>query len=298
MATDLGQLLRKARTEKQMTLDELQEITKIRKRYLEAIEEGNYNVLPGNFYVRAFIKQYSEAVGLDPDEVFRLYAHAIPPAETESASEIIRVPRRRSSQVSDRFSKIMSALLLIAFPILILVVFYYYYWVNNEPDPNSVLPEERITDTSAAELEETEAQEPLPGEIPDHEPPVTAEEPEAEVKPTVVYVDDITWSKNTIQRYEVYDADTITVEMSFVGAPAWYGITHADSKKKYIHQQTQSEGETYAGEFDHDIYLNIGRADVVRLKVNGVEIELGDEPNPRRFQFELAQEKEGEEGKE
>ncbi|HEY0827135.1 MAG TPA: helix-turn-helix domain-containing protein, partial [Bacilli bacterium] len=67
--SDLGQLLIKARNEKGLTIEDLQETTKIRKAYLEAIEEGNYKKLPGNFYVRAFIKSYAEAVGLEPDEV-------------------------------------------------------------------------------------------------------------------------------------------------------------------------------------------------------------------------------------
>lgn len=62
--SDLGYILRKTRLERKISLDDLQEVTKIRKRYLEAIEEGNYKVLPGSFYVRAFIKSYAEAVGL------------------------------------------------------------------------------------------------------------------------------------------------------------------------------------------------------------------------------------------
>ncbi|MCG6183460.1 helix-turn-helix domain-containing protein, partial [Anoxybacillus sp. LAT_26] len=67
--TELGKRLREAREEKNMSLDELQEMTKIQKRYLIGIEEGNYAIMPGTFYVRAFIRQYAEAVGLDPDEL-------------------------------------------------------------------------------------------------------------------------------------------------------------------------------------------------------------------------------------
>ncbi|MDG0793610.1 helix-turn-helix domain-containing protein [Cohnella ginsengisoli] len=59
------------------TLDDIQEITKIRKRYLEAIESGDYKVLPGSFYVRAFVKTYAETVGLDAEEVLRLYQKRI-----------------------------------------------------------------------------------------------------------------------------------------------------------------------------------------------------------------------------
>ena len=40
--TDLGETLRKARLERGMTLEELEELTKIRKRYLQAIESQNF----------------------------------------------------------------------------------------------------------------------------------------------------------------------------------------------------------------------------------------------------------------
>ncbi len=71
--TELAIRLKEAREEKGMSLDELQAATKIQKRYLTALEEGNYDVIPGNFYVRAFIKQYAEAVGLDSDQLFEEY---------------------------------------------------------------------------------------------------------------------------------------------------------------------------------------------------------------------------------
>ena len=71
--TGLGDRLREARTAKGFTLDDLQSITKIQKRYLSGIENEDYSMMPGSFYVRAFIKQYAEAVGLDPDEMLSLY---------------------------------------------------------------------------------------------------------------------------------------------------------------------------------------------------------------------------------
>ena len=60
--TELGKILKEAREAKGLSLDDLQQITKIQKRYLIGIEEGNYDMMPGKFYVRAFIKQYAEAV--------------------------------------------------------------------------------------------------------------------------------------------------------------------------------------------------------------------------------------------
>ncbi|EEJ42036.1 helix-turn-helix domain-containing protein [Leuconostoc mesenteroides] len=69
LTNQIGEQLKAARLEKQLSLDDIQEITKIQRRYLSAIEEKNLSVLPGDFYVRAFIRQYALAVGLHPDEL-------------------------------------------------------------------------------------------------------------------------------------------------------------------------------------------------------------------------------------
>lgn len=70
---NVGDKLKKARMQKGYTLDDMQQITKIQKRYLAAIEDGNLEILPGDFYVRAFIKQYGDTVGLNGDQLVNEY---------------------------------------------------------------------------------------------------------------------------------------------------------------------------------------------------------------------------------
>ena len=64
----IGQELQDARLERGLSLDDIQQTTKIQKRYLAAIENGQFDQLPGTFYERAFIRQYATAVGLDVAE--------------------------------------------------------------------------------------------------------------------------------------------------------------------------------------------------------------------------------------
>ena len=64
----IGQELQNARLDKGLSLDDIQQSTKIQKRYLAAIENGQFDQVPGAFYERAFVRQYASAVGLDVTE--------------------------------------------------------------------------------------------------------------------------------------------------------------------------------------------------------------------------------------
>lgn len=88
--TELGTYLKEQRETLGISLEQIQSTTKIQKRYIVAIEEGDYKQLPGAFYARAFIKTYAEALGLDVDEVFTTYKRDLPEPEAQPVVELSR----------------------------------------------------------------------------------------------------------------------------------------------------------------------------------------------------------------
>jgi cytoskeletal protein RodZ len=76
MADGLGEYLRRERQLRHISLDEVADRTKISRRYLEAIEEERYDHLPGEAFVRGFIRSYAQSVGLDPEEAILIYNHS------------------------------------------------------------------------------------------------------------------------------------------------------------------------------------------------------------------------------
>jgi len=78
VAETIGQELQTARLGLRMTIDDLQQQTRIQRRYLLAIEDGRFEVLPGPFYIQAFIKQYADAVGLNGNALLRQHQDEIP----------------------------------------------------------------------------------------------------------------------------------------------------------------------------------------------------------------------------
>jgi cytoskeleton protein RodZ len=70
---DLGQLLQETREQKGVSLEQVEEATRIRQKFIKALEEENYTALPAEAYVKGFLRNYALYLGLDPEEVLALY---------------------------------------------------------------------------------------------------------------------------------------------------------------------------------------------------------------------------------
>lgn len=64
----VGQRLQEARLRQGFSLEEIEEETKIRKYYLQALEEENYKVLPPRVYATGFVRRYAKFLGLNETE--------------------------------------------------------------------------------------------------------------------------------------------------------------------------------------------------------------------------------------
>jgi hypothetical protein len=84
----IGPTLRKARNRRKVELSEVEAAIKIRVRYLQAIENEEWDALPGDAYARGFIRTYAYFLGLDGERLADDYRRTIAPAGDE------RVPKR------------------------------------------------------------------------------------------------------------------------------------------------------------------------------------------------------------
>lgn len=90
-----GQILRNAREQKGWDMVKTEEVTKIRIRYLEALEEEKYRILPGTTYIKGFLRTYSKHLGLNPDEVVSLYKLSEVSEPQPKVETISHTPRKR-----------------------------------------------------------------------------------------------------------------------------------------------------------------------------------------------------------
>lgn len=69
----MGEKLKKLRSERRISLNEISRATRIQVKYLEYLEDGAYGKLPADVYVKGFLRNYSEFLGIDEKILIRLY---------------------------------------------------------------------------------------------------------------------------------------------------------------------------------------------------------------------------------
>lgn len=116
MDRSVGKTLREARSERGVELAEVEARTRIRARFLRAIEDEDWSALPGEAYARGFIRTYAAYLGLDGErlaEQHRLEVGADRPGETllgaDPTQPRVAKPPRRSSVSPRALALVVSA---------------------------------------------------------------------------------------------------------------------------------------------------------------------------------------------
>lgn len=83
----LGELLKKAREEQNLSLDDISVLTKVKEKYLIAIEANNFDVLPSAVQKKGFVRAYARALGLDPRPLIEQLRGIIDPLDLEEPTQ-------------------------------------------------------------------------------------------------------------------------------------------------------------------------------------------------------------------
>jgi cytoskeletal protein RodZ len=280
--TELGKRLKEAREAKNISLDELQDITKIQKRYLIGIEEGNYKIMPGNFYVRAFIKQYAEAVGLDSEEIFNEYQHEIPQSQHEELpGQLSRVKSRQ--QISTKSSKFIDLLpkLLIAVVIVGAAIVLWLFLQHRDTGDGS--QEQMMSQTTEVErsknspLEKAAEKEKQKKETKKKQ----AEENnsnESTTKPTFTVLE----TKGNTSTIEL-TADQFRLELTSKGE-SWVEVFNGKGHSFFKGNLTNGQTQTFDLTSESEVFVKIGRTLDVDMKINGQPFTYPIDPKEEVYQ--------------
>ena len=138
-AEKIGPLLRERRLELKLSLNEVAAQTRIRKTYIEALEEGRFEELPGRVYVIGFLQNYARALGLPAAPLIE----AMSSQEKNSDSAIkTMAPAAPTVLKPSRFPARWLLLLVVVSLLLLVVVWLVPRWFGETPQPAAKPPVE------------------------------------------------------------------------------------------------------------------------------------------------------------
>ena len=82
-----GEELKRERELRDISLKEIAEATKISIRFLEALEQNHFDILPGGIFNRGFIRAYARFIGIDGEEMVNAYLHELAQRESRKSRD-------------------------------------------------------------------------------------------------------------------------------------------------------------------------------------------------------------------
>jgi Helix-turn-helix domain/RodZ C-terminal domain len=132
---DIGSSLREARLRQELDFPELEARTKIRPKYLRALEDEQFDILPAPTYIKGFLRSYAEALGLDGQPFVDEYNSRFTIGDEFAEIRTRRVPVQRRER-STRESRIaVGALLAIAVLTALVIAAWRFGGPENENVP-------------------------------------------------------------------------------------------------------------------------------------------------------------------
>lgn len=267
---EIGVLLKRAREESGKTLDDVANDTKIRKKYLKGIEEGDFNIIPGGeVYIKGFIKNYAGSIGLDGDEVIEKYKELKESLEEkgnifekETDNEYLRKSAKTKIETqainSSKFFLFLFSIMIVVIAIVLVIKIKPALEVKPSNEINN---QENQEDNGNIILDEE--QEPNNSSVQEEDPKLNKI---SETSREIYY---------SIDRTPILE---INVEVE----SCWIRI-EVDNLR--VAEETLYEGDERQWTGNEKIYILAGNPRAIELKLNGIKI--GTSYNePRNFFFE------------
>jgi cytoskeletal protein RodZ len=152
---EIGNSLREARLRQNLDFGSVEAGTKIRSKYVQALEAERFEVLPGETYVKGFLRTYAEFLGLDGqlyvDEYNSRFASAEEPLTASSPPR----QRRELHRVGDSNLVVVALAAIVAVTILVVVAFGFG---NGEPTSDPSIPPQTTAGGTGATAPTTTSQ--------------------------------------------------------------------------------------------------------------------------------------------
>jgi cytoskeleton protein RodZ len=150
---EIGDQLRETRMRNRIDISEVEAATKIRAKYLRALENEEWDLLPGPTFVKTFLRTYADYLGLDARNLGEQYRARY---ERPSAQELAPFGPGMGSRRKRPRRPILAPWMLVLAGVLALVVALYFLgrWGDDEPEREATAPTPTATPASEGDGEQ------------------------------------------------------------------------------------------------------------------------------------------------
>ena len=131
---EIGETLRETRMRRRIDMTEVETATKIRAKYLRALENEEWDLLPGPTFVKTFLRTYAEYLGLDARLLVEEYRQRYERPSTQDLTPFTSGLGRKSRRRRARLSALGPVLVMGAAVVLLLGIFYVL-GISGEDEP-------------------------------------------------------------------------------------------------------------------------------------------------------------------
>lgn len=165
----VGEILRNERENKGLSVKDVATATSIRALYIEAIEEGNYTVIPGEVYVKGFIRNYANFLELNGPEMVGLYRRQQAPPVTPDAGDAA-ASTTAAAAVSGAPAATAGSFRWILAGAAVVVIAGAVWWFNSRPDTPLPVPRQSVQNQTPAPNQPGQQPIPAPAATPQSKP--------------------------------------------------------------------------------------------------------------------------------
>ncbi|WP_427813389.1 RodZ domain-containing protein [Enterococcus sp. 22-H-5-01] len=265
---NIGETLRKARIDKTISLDELQQRTKIQKRYLLAIEENDFQELPSDYYLRTFIRQYADEVNLDGNHLIDVLDGKDQPKPTYPELETVGELRKNKhaedpKKIQFRATLPMVVLGLVALAIISVVG--YMTWLDHQSSA-------MISENSSVQVERSAVSSSSVVKVSSSQPAATTETSKEPEKPKMSIAMENNATSAATMKIEHAEKP---LKLTFTGKErVWVGV---QVNNALIYQYTLQANESQTTELPADTaqaVITLGIAKYGEVKVNDQTLDF------------------------
>ena len=263
----VGQVLRDQRAKLDMTLNAAEALTQIKKMYIVALEHDDYDALPGDFYVKAYLKQYAERLDLDYDQLVTAYEknEPIEVDETPDLSESYQFvkPSERleaDEELGDKKWRYYLPIVLLGTVAALIIISISATVVLNKPKNSGIA--EHLYSVSTSSKSEASASHPAPSTSSISSESKAPEPPKPEIA--------VTGNGQALAATVKNVASPVKVNLSTAaGLAVWIGMTNSDLPGGQITLTNATPTTTTLT--GNQTVLTLG-------KTTGLTIKIGDTP--------------------